>query len=114
MHSILESKTISKDVCLNNDLLAGKNSFENLKLPFDVQKKLVLNHCIFSNVFTENTVNQRINAYDYGISESSDKLISFCTPGKDLGLSAAQSWCLARHILLIIRCDIPDINNYLK
>jgi hypothetical protein len=68
---------------------------------FQYELKLVLNHCIFSNVFTENTVNRRINAYDYGISESSDKPISYnlIKPGKDLGLSAAQSWCLARHFI---------------
>jgi hypothetical protein len=57
---------------------------------FQYELKLVLNYFISLNMFDENTLHKRIQAYDYGVSESSDRPISFNlkNPGKYLGLSA--------------------------
>ena len=78
-----------------HDILEGVLQYE---------MKLFLQWLINSNICTEETIVQQIHSYDYGKSDIKNKPrnIKIFSKSNDLGLSAAQAWCLSRYLLLIL------------
>ncbi|PIK48988.1 hypothetical protein BSL78_14139 [Apostichopus japonicus] len=98
-----------------HDLLEGVVQFEI---------KLVLSYLISdreSPLMTLDLLNKEITSYDYGSTEKSNKPspIKLHSHGNSIGQKAMQSWCLIRHLPLIIghrlqERDMPYFELLLK
>ncbi|PIK38618.1 hypothetical protein BSL78_24528, partial [Apostichopus japonicus] len=87
-----------------HDLLEGVVQFE---------MKLVLSYLISdreSPLMTLDLLNKEITSYDYGSTEKSNKPspIKLHSHGNSIGQKAMQSWCLIRHLPLIIEHRLQE------
>lgn len=76
-----------------HDILEGVAKFE---------MKLLIHHLI-DNYTTRNEVDRRIQSFNYGAIEQSDKPpgVNLEEGSNNLALNAIQSWCLLRNLPLI-------------
>ena len=89
-----------------HDLLEGAVTYEI---------KVLLKYCIGKKYFTLDCLNGRINAFDYGSAEESNKpfQIEFGSTKEDIKLrqTASTSWLLSRILPLLIGDKIPVDDN---
>ncbi|XP_041484273.1 uncharacterized protein LOC121430905 [Lytechinus variegatus] len=82
-----------------------------------LELKLVLKKLISDGHFSLTTVNSRITSFNYGAPDSKNKPTvltehALIHPDGCTGQSAAQMWCLMRHISVILGDLIPEENRY--
>lgn len=118
--SSLKETGLKKDSQLNNlsfyhvtDNVAGDIMHDLLEGVCGFEIKLVLNVLIEQKHVTLDQINYRITSFDYGFSDKTNKpsVISkhdLKNPEGAMHQSAAQTWCLIRHLPTMIGDLIPE------
>lgn len=109
---------IKEKSCLNNlsyfhlgDVISVDIMHDILEGVAQYEIKLILNYVINEKLITLKEINRRIFFFNYGVLDMNKKPspINLEKSGSALGERAAQTWCLARYLPLILADIIPKL-----